>query len=56
MTETLRSVESFYDSKLSNIDHDGMRRNCFNILTKGGHAFSYDELNEGLPISIQWEI
>ena len=48
VTETLRTMETFYDTDFPNYDRVGMRSNCFNTLSNNGNDIAYDEMNEDL--------
>ena len=48
VTETLMSMETFYDTSCSNYDREGMRNNRFNALSTDGNAITYNKMNEDL--------
>ena len=50
VTETLRSIETFYDPDFSNYERECMRSNRFSTLTDDGNAISYDEMNKDLNL------
>ena len=50
VTETCRSMETFYDPDFSNYDREGMRNNRSNTFSTNVNAIAYDEMNEDLNL------